>query len=99
MAPASQSSVVVHILKRRSNSGLCRNHVEIQCLFLLFIVKNTPNNNSVMRFQGLEKGLQAFLPLRNTFWGAKLVQIRRDKLTAFKLMYVGGSQKLQILQT
>ena len=43
--------------------------LKMQCLLLLFMVKNTPNNKSVIRFRGLEKGLEAFLTLRDTFLG------------------------------
>ena len=43
-----------------------------------------------MRFRGLEKGLEAFLTLRNAIFGEKLIQIR-VKVAAFSLMYIGGS--------
>ena len=38
------------------------------------------NNKSVMRFRGLQKGLEAFLTLRNTLWGKNWCKSERKLL-------------------
>ena len=52
--------------------------LKIQCFLLVFIVQNTPYNRSVTRFRWLEKGLEAFLSLRDTFLGKTDANLREN---------------------